>query len=455
MPEENENESTTSGNTRNLWTVSINNDWNDLANSPPPRPIETELNAETFIAAAGEQFEENRRNLNEALARTRNNQRRGSMDKQVLDTIGIELESIALSRDAVQRILSKLPAGLGNNFKVTRDGSSEMNVYNLSVGNRIVSVNSHTKEAEGLLGGNYHQSTVGYELISVPMDIDTAEKTIHLLLPSLECNGDFISERCATHIHVGAMRNLRFLKNALKLGLWFDEVFYSLSSMGQGRFRGYSNNAIYARPLVNGPYFKCDEIYLQILNWERALEAEDLYEFFAAYGTNVSNDMHKYHPGRYFSINLYSVPRIGTIEFRHFNQTFNPGLVSSVSKLCQLFTEISIKAGNKELNNLDVGDVFTLESPSHYLNKLYQLIDMGNRLDCDYILGKEDIPQLEKVIYKYKGIGIQNIPILTHCRDFVVPSECIRDGELQRAKIKPIPAGQVDIHNIKYQSIIK
>lgn len=45
--------------------------------------------------------------------------------------------------------------------------------------------------------------------------------------------------------------------------------------------------------------------------------------------------------------------------------------------------------------------------------------------------------------------------MLTHCRDFSVPSECIRDGELQKAKTKPIPAGQTDIHNIKYQSIIK
>lgn len=396
-----------------------------------------------------------RRIREEAVVRFRNNTRRIDVSGQVLDTIGIELESIALSRDTATRILGRLPAGLGNNFKVTRDGSSEMNVYHVSAGNRTIMINSHTKGAEELLDGRFPETTVGYELISVPMDIDNAEKTLYALLPSLECAGDFISERCATHIHIGAMKNIRFLKNALKLGLWFDEVFYSLAAMGQDKFRGYSNNAIYARPIVNGPYFRHDSSFYQVLNWKKALEAEDLYEFFAAYGTNVNGDMHKYHPGRYFSINLYSVPRIGTIEFRHFNQTFNPGLVSSVAKLCQLFTEISIKSGEKELRNLDVGDVFTLESPSHYLEKLYKLIDIGNRLDCDYNLGKEDIPQLERIIYRYKGIGIKDVPVLTHCRDFVVPSECISDGELQKAKVKPIPAGQVDIHNIKYQSIIK
>jgi hypothetical protein len=400
--------------------------------------------------------EEGRRIRDEAILRLQNNRRRVNVSGQVLDTIGIELESIALSRETAGRILGKLPGGLGSNFKVTRDGSSEMNVYSVPINNRSIMINAHTRGAEELLNEKYNKTTVGYELISVPMDIDVAEKTLHALLPSLECNGDFISERCATHIHIGAMKNIRFLKNALKLGLWFDEVFYSLSPMGQDKFRGYSNNAIYARPLLSGPYFKYERDYYQILNFKRALESDDLYEFFATYGTtNIDGELHKYHPGRYFSINLYSVPRIGTIEFRHFNQSFNPGLVSSISKLCQLFTEIAIKSGDRELKNLDVGDVFTLESPSHYLNKLYKLIDMGNRLDCDYNLGKEDIPQLERIIYKYKGIGIQNIPVLTHCRDFGVPTECINDGELQKAKTKPIPAGQVDIHNIKYQSIIK
>jgi hypothetical protein len=438
-----ENEPTISGNT-----------WNTIAwDSPPPEPIRIELNGNTEELVERIR-EENRRNRDEAVLRL--NQRRVNVNGQVLDTIGIELESIALSRDTAGRILGKLPGGLGSNFKVTRDGSSEMNVYNISMNNRNVMINAHTRESEQLLDGKYPQNTVGYELISIPMDIDTTEKALHALLPSLECNGDFISERCATHIHVGAMKNLRFLKNALKLGLWFDEVFYSLANMGQDKFRGYSNNAIYARPLVNGPYFKYDRDYYQVVNWKKALESDDLYEFFCAYGTNINGgELHKYHPGRYFSVNLYSIPRIGTIEFRHFNQSFNPGLVSSIAKLCQLFTEIAIKSGEKELKNLDVGDVFTLESPSHYLEKLYKLIDMGNRLDCDYNLGKEDIPQLERIIYKYKGIGIKDVPVLTHCRDFTVPAECIRDGELQHAKTKPIPAGQVDIHNIKYQSIIK
>lgn len=370
---------------------------------------------------------------------------------QVLDTVGIELESLGLHKKAVANILNNLPQGLGGNFQVHRDGSSEIKAYFLP--NNVI-VNAHTPEAEDLFERKYVKETCGYELISSPMDIDTAELTLYALLPQLEANGDFLSERCATHIHVGGMKNLGFLKRELKLALWFDEVFYSLAHVDGNRFRGYSNNAIYARPLINGPYFAYNRGYYQTLNWKKALNASDLYEFYACYGVNVENELPKYHPGRYFSINLYSIPRIGTVEFRHFNQTFNPKIVSAITKLCQLFVEVGIKSKMSDLDKLDVGDVFTLHSTSHYINKLYKFLSLAGSLDAEYFPDDDDIRTLESIISTYQGIGIENKEILTHCRDFDIPRDIFELADFKKARNKPEPDGHTDIHNIRYSSIL-
>lgn len=380
--------------------------------------------------------------------------RRNNMGGQVLDTIGIELESLALSRERVARILSAIPQGLGMNFAVHRDGSSEINAYHLG-GNNNILVNVHTKAAESLFEGRNPRTTLGYELISIPMDIETVELSLKTVMPALKSNGDFVSERCATHIHVGGMKNLGFLKRELKLALWFDEVFYSLAHMDGKKFRGYSNNAIYARPLLNGPYFKYDRNNYQILNWEKALDAHDLWEFFMAYGLDIERgELPKYHPGRYFSINLYSVPRIGTVEFRHFNQTFNPNITTAVSKLCQIFVEIGIKSRAADLDKLTPGNPFVLHSHSYYMNKLFKFLDLANSLDAEYSLTEYDIKQLQNVMYNYKGIGIEDTEVYTHCRDFNVPDDAIKIGELKKSTHKPISAGNTDIHNIKYSSIL-
>lgn len=404
------------------------------------------------ITTAVNSLEEARREL---IARARNG-RNGSGSGQVLDTIGIELESLALTRDRVGQILTKITGGYGNNFKVHRDGSSEINAFlvGLNDGQNIY-ISAHTEDAHTLCINKYPVNTLGYELISIPMDIQTAEMSLNALLPMLKANGDFVSERCATHIHVGAMKNLSFVKKALKLGLWFDEVFYSLAHMDGERFRGYSNNAIYARPIQNGPFFRSDRSYYQVLNWEKALEVEQYYEFFACYGVNVDNEMPKYHPGRYFSINLYSVPRIGTLEFRHFNQTFNPQMVSAVAKLCQMFVEVSMKADMSDLKYLEPGNVFETHGSNYYINKLHHFLSLASNLDCTYELDSNDLYVLEEIMTRYKGIGIDNKEVLTHCRDFNIDSDYIEFGRMKKSKSKPEPAGNTDIHNIKWQSIIK
>lgn len=375
---------------------------------------------------------------------------------QVLDTIGIETESLGLTQKEVSLILASLIEELGTNYKVHRDASALIRTYSIPMDRRFtVKVNAHTQQAEELFANSLRSEECGYELVSVPMHRTVLEMSLYALLPKLESAGDFLSDRCATHIHVGFAKNLRMMQNALILGLWFDEVFYAISGMGR-KFRGRSNNAIYARPLINGPYFRYRGSYYQSLNYERALNSDNIREFFAAYGLDCFEGTPKYHPARYFSINIYSVLLHGTLEFRHFNQTFNPALASAVAKLCQVFTELAISSSQKSLQSLEPGDVFTLKKPSYYMDKLHTLLQMARNGNCEYDLDSTDINELEKIISGYTGIGISNDAVITHLdgKDIDVTSEIISVGKLRKSTSIPKPAGHTDIHNIKYSSLL-
>ncbi len=376
---------------------------------------------------------------------------------QVLDTVGLEFESVGLTQKAGSGILASLPMGLGFNFKVHRDASSEMFGYPIGLfgrGNRaekVVSFNAHTPEARKLFRST-NMEKYGFELISNPLDIRTAELAIWALLPKLEYSGDFFSKRCASHIHVGMMKNLEVAKKILRLGLWADELFYALSGMG-GEYRGSINNSIYARPLISGPYIQNRGSFYQILNWERALAAESFSDFFTAYHIDINNNAGKFHPARYFGINIYSILVHGTLEFRHFNQSFNPALVCAITKLCQLFSEISIKSKERDLLSLEPGNTFETCSPTHYENKLDIIMRLARNADCTYSLNERDLNELITVIGNYRGLGLRDVPVLTHCKEFTPDRELIAEGKLKFSKIEPIPDGHLDIHIIKDMNI--
>jgi len=376
---------------------------------------------------------------------------------QILDTVGIELESLGKTQNEVSQIIKSIPGGISTCFKVHRDASSEMicGVVQLEKKGRYLAINTHTPGYDKLTERKQlEKETYGYELVSIPLEIDLAELAIRSLLPTLENNGDFTSNRCATHIHVGMGINLYWLKNALRLGLWADDLFYSISGMG-GNFRGMTNNAIYARPLTSGPYFTYGDTYFQCLNWEKALSAKTVEEFFYCYAIDIDNGPVKYHPCRYFSINLYSAILNGTLEFRHFNQSFNPGLVVAITKLCQMFTEIIIKADSSSLRLLDVCNVFELQPQTYYISKLYKLLSIAKSMNCKYTLDNRDITNLLDVITKYNGIGLSDVPVLTHIKEVATNLEVITNGNLVMSSKRPVKSGNIDIHNIQYSSIME
>ena len=373
----------------------------------------------------------------------------------ILETLGFEIESVGLNKKLVEQILYGLPKGLGNSYSVTRDASTEMNNYYIrgSDSENFFSVSSHTDEARKILGGNTSTYVSGYEIVSSPMNIEIAEISLGLLLPALENKGDFITNRCASHVHVGMGANLDICKKALALGLYFDEVFFALSGMGE-EFRGNDNNAIYARPLISGPYIKSNRNYYQILNWERALDADNFYDFWYAFHIDAENSENKYQSARYFATNIWSLLLHKTLEFRHLNQTFNTDYLLSFARLCQLFSEIVFKGDLKTLAKLEVGNVFEDQSPAYYISKLIKLIRLGENYSCKYELDNKTNEILMHLLEIHKPLTIKDVPVLTHLRDYNANMEMIEAGKLKRATTKPIPSGNIDIHNIKDVNIL-
>lgn len=382
------------------------------------------------------------------------NNRRGDGVPQILDTVGMELESAGLSRDSARGILNTLPNDYGGLFDTVHDASTEMKTYLIDGEKKQYALSAHTSVARELFSRARIASMVsGYELVSVPLSIGTAENCLRILLPKLEGSGDFFTNRCAFHVHTGMSKNLEICKKALKLGLWFDDVFYAISGFGKS-FRGESNHAIYARPLVSGPYIKSKSSYYQILNWKKALESNSYYDFWACYGVDVDRDSGKYHPARYFAVNIFSIHLRGTLEIRHYNQTFNPDYAVAATKLSQMFSEIVFRANLSDLKKLEIGNPFVDNSVYYYLNKLEELYSLASKLGCKYTPDRHSQNVLGNLIEDHKPCNIPDEPVLSHLRDYAISDSVIEDGGLIKSKIKPVLSGNVDIHNIKEVSII-
>lgn len=372
----------------------------------------------------------------------------------VIDTVGIELESLFLSQKEVMILLETLPPDLRGWFKVTRDASSEIRVFNIPNGRKTVRISYQTPEARQFFRGHNHE-VIGYEAVSKPMDINTAEAILHLLLPKLEMAGDGPNSRCAFHVHVGMAKNLDICKKGLHIGLYVDDLLFRLAGMG-GKYRGVTNNSIYARPLISGPYASDGDNWYQIGNYEQALKADTFNEFWYSFGINPLREFGKYVSARYFAFNVLSTLIHGTLEFRYWNQSFDPLITTSVTKLSQMIAEIVLKSRTSAVSRLPIGDPFKDETPSYYVEKLFKMIGMANDLECSYGLEDRHIRCLTRIIENAPPLGLKDVPVKTHLRDYIVDTQIAKLGGLKKLRSgNPVHPGNKDIHNLEDQNILE
>ena len=392
----------------------------------------------------------------------------GGFYGSTLDTIGMEYETISFSKELLLgNLWYKLASEKGGNFvmeniQVAHDASIEYNSGELPTGMGSMNISRHTPEFQ-LIKGVKNAHKRGAELVSAPLTIPEFEKYCYKLIPFLESNGDFLSNRASIHYHIGFMNNLKALTNILRISLNIDPVLFRLGGMGR-EFRGKINLAAYARPLMNPcavPFYdKTDtramyKKYARAINAVKAMDAKSLNQFWAAFGVQykTGGGSAKYHPCRYSGINYYSVPQHGTMEFRHFNQSHDVLLVVGLGKFLRGLVELSVLLKKEELSSLEIVPSNEEISTSDGLDILFRFYAMMNNHGLENLPTETEMTRIAEVFAASSFSEIPAQPVLTHIENYSYEADIVEKGGLEQVH-KVLPPKAVSIHNIAFMSII-
>ncbi len=407
-----------------------------------------------------------------------------------LETIGVEYESIGLSRNQFsEEVVPDLSKWIGERARLvnlTRDASTEFLAEPIGAGRQLLWLSSHTPAVKYLRGaGRGNGTTMGYEIYTNPMTPTEMESLMLPLVGTLIKHGDFVSDRASVHYHIGFANSLSLMKKLLRVVLNVEPLLYRLGGMGR-KFRGHVNLAAYARPLMQPAAgitvltrpereappeahtsteamrawlaeqraaqrseSRSTVKYAEIINPLAALDATSLAEFWASFSVQYKpgGGTNKYHGSRYSGTNFYAIPQHGTIEFRHFNQSQNPHLIVAIGKFLRAMVEMST-----QLNKQEVG-YFQPIHPREELGASDVNDIITNIVRLCYNKELEDIPTDDEVALIIDTIQastfdiLPETPVLTHARDFSIPESLVSLGKLNVVP-KVLQACNVDIHNI-------
>jgi hypothetical protein len=280
------------------------------------------------------------------------------------------------------------------------------------------------------------------------------------------------------------------MKKLLRVVLHVEPILYRLGGMGR-KFRGHSNLAAYARPLLQpaagtisaarldrnsiprGIRLSDEEMrrvllnqsresetsggtkgYAKVINALAALEATTLQEFWASFSVlyTQGGGTNKYHASRYSGTNFYAIPQHSTIEFRHSNQSQNPYLIIAVGKFLRAMVEMSTLLGKQEVGNFYPIHPSEELSMSDMTSIMENIVRLCHEKEVEEIPSNEDMTLILETLEKSSFVPIPETPVLTHAREFSIPENIVTLGKLEVVK-KVLPSCQVDIHTITDYSI--
>jgi len=178
-------------------------------------------------------------------------------------------------------------------------------------------------------------------------------------------------------------------------------------------------------------------------------------EFWKHYALNPNGEVHRYHPARYFGLNLMSLLIHGTLEFRHFNQSLSPLLIMSTIKFIRGLAELVFFADDSFFDSLKQLDVFSEYSTPVYESMIYFLLDGMKENSIENLPNTKEQRALISNLYSTPHHKIYNKSVGTHINGYLLGGEYISTGYFERVDDMPESAGQVDIHNIREQSILE
>jgi len=314
---------------------------------------------------------------------------------KINDTIGIEIEVENINLSNIKNTVKAL------GFSVI-DDASVMSYRQELLGKKVYS-KSEVFSKQELFGG---------EIISHPFELDDIYyiKNLVNLCDLLKKDGED-NYRSSIHIHVnvGDQLNLVDLKSIIRWATRLESVFFRFGSYGRIH-RGEFNNFNYCRPITyKGPLvFFTKNGYGQVLNTIDLLKSKSVSEFWDRYGDCINYGNKKYHPVRYHWINLFSIFRHGSLEFRVFNQTTNLYEILATILLCQATTQVMLKTTYKELCNLEFSPI----------NSVFYPVSNSREI-LEYVLDQYDSdPTIKDMVFdifdKSKYPKIQNKYVFSH-----------------------------------------
>jgi len=245
-------------------------------------------------------------------------------------TFGLELE---VERMPIGAIVNDL-----NDFGfTTRHDASVESKGNTLLGRPVYFINN--------TGLKTRSTTFGGEFASEPFIPEYAgwgEKVV-AALTMLSLDAQHVNERSGIHVHINVGKSLTTeqLKSIIRWGTRLESIMYRIGSFKETH-RGVSNNYNYCRPICgDGPaVVPVPNGFAQVFNTYDLITHERKYlEFWDAYG-DLANTSWQYHPVRYHWLNLKPIRDQGTLEFRLFNQTFDPYYVEAIIALCQAISHM-------------------------------------------------------------------------------------------------------------------
>ena len=137
--------------------------------------------------------------------------------------------------------------------------------------------------------------------------------------------GAKVNSSCGIHVHVdGANHNRQSLKNLIGLMYSKEDLLFKSLQVNEERAAEW-----------------CQKVREPMLRQARTLssdETRDLTEladiWYAGFEDDDTNRDSHYNKSRYYALNLHSMFYRGTVEFRCFNSTLNPGLAAAYVNLC-------------------------------------------------------------------------------------------------------------------------
>jgi hypothetical protein len=344
-----------------------------------------------------------------------------------LDTVGIEFETTAkLSPEFFKDEL------FAKYFKATHDASIESPIIYLRN-------NMYMLESENLpqIFRHLERGVSGIELVSTPLTFDKMEQAINLLTRRLCKFGAFDEEeRAGIHIHCAYPISHKILISTIKLGLALESLIFHLGGMGYD-FRGRVNNSIFCRPLslFGPPVVKnTSGEWIQLLDINEVLKSEDIDSFWKYFGgIDVRNPPNRYHPVRYFYLNLFSAFLHSTLEFRIFNTTLNSDYILACIRFCQEFTNLAFQG----------------KTPFDFVSSVYEPVMSSQELLDKFCSYTEIEPYWRKILFtileRTPKINIEPKFIQTHLRDYTTIDNVWKAKALDTNEF--YPSGFIDIHN--------